>query len=277
MIKKIFLSASLVLISCSALGASLPDYYGIKSWKNSKELRNALFLAISGFHQPQKNAPDLINKECPANSSCYGHTPISYNFARQQLYGGFGLLGSSAANYSVSTYYCHVTMTNKDFSGGSELGPMKVPTIRVLNVEHSWPQSHFTSAFPKAVQKGDLHHLFQVLSKVNSIRGNFPYGEVVTPINSPCPEAALGTSKEGATVFEPRDEDKGDMARALFYFSIRYQTEIDADQEAYLRKWHKMDPVDNEELLRNEEIFAIQRNRNPFIDAPSLVNEIDNF
>jgi deoxyribonuclease I len=279
MIKEIFFSVFFLTTFSAQATGPLPSYYGIEKWDNSKALQSKLYLALSGGHLPQKNSPDKITSDCSKSSSelCFQHDPMSYKTARENLFGHLALAGTSLSTYSISTIYCDQTLTNKDLSHKSQLGPMKIPDERVLNAEHSWPQSKFNKQFDTFTQKGDLHILFPVLSVVNSIRGNHPYGNVVTPTNSPCPEAALGKSAEGITVFEPGDADKGNVARAVFYFSIRYKSPIDPAQESYLRAWHKMDPVDAAEMERNENIYSLQKNRNPFIDAPELVEEIDNF
>lgn len=86
-----------------------------------------------------------------------------------------------------------------------------------------------------------------------------------------------GYSKESEKVFEPIIEVKGDMARATFYYVTRYKVNLDKNQEAYLREWHKKDPVDAHEIHRNERIFEIQKIRNPFIDKPELVDQIKDF
>ncbi len=205
------------------------------------------------------------------------HSPVSYRSARELIFGFLFLEGTSPQTYSIDTYYCNETLTNQDFSGANQLAPMKIPDNNIINVEHAWPQSHFTGKFPKQFQKADLHSLFPTVSQINSIRGNFPFGEVVTPKQTPCPEAALGYSSEGEQVFEPDDVIKGDMARAIFYFSTRYKAMVDKNQEETLRRWHQMDPPDQHEIDINQKIFEIQKNRNPFVDNPEYVDQILDF
>ena len=87
----------------------------------------------------------------------------------------------------------------------------------------------------------------------------------------------LGKDKNGYTVFEPVDRSKGDIARSLFYFSIRYSWEIPSWLEPTLKEWNKIDPVDEIEFNRNSRVEDVQGNRNPFIDEPELVNRISDF
>lgn len=205
------------------------------------------------------------------------HSPVSYKHARELIFGFLYLEGNSPQTYSIDTYYCNETLTNDDFSNSSKLAPMKIPDNNVVNVEHAWPQSHFTGQFPKQFQKADLHILFPTVSHINSIRGNFPFGEVVTPKQAPCAEAALGYSSEGEQVFEPDDVIKGDMARAIFYFSTRYKAKVDKNQEDTLRRWHQMDPPDQREIDLNQKIIEIQNNSNPFIEHPEFADQISDF
>ena len=205
------------------------------------------------------------------------HSPISYNRARELIFGFLYLEGTAPHDYELETYYCNETYTNADFSKGNQLGPMKIPDNNVVNVEHAWPQSRFTGQFPKGSQKADLHILFPTNSKINSIRGNYPFGDVIKAIEAPCQEAVLGVNSAGERVFEPDDVIKGDMARAIFYFSVRYKIKVDKNEEASLREWHQMDPPDQREIELNEQIFEIQRNRNPFVDHPEYVGQISDF
>lgn len=91
-----------------------------------------------------------------------------------------------------------------------------------------------------------------------------------------------GQSKRGFNsfkehCFEPPQQHKGNVARALFYFSIRYQMPIDDNQESYLRSWHNEDPIDQNEIDRNDKIKSFQNISNPFIEKPDLVDLIQNF
>jgi len=256
---------------------NLPAYYGEIEWTNNDDLKEKLNKTLIANHISHSGKPDDIVFGCPSGEVCYKHSPVSYKAAREELFGLIHLKGSTTADYSLELFYCDETLTNKDFPHGDGLSPMNIPDSLIVNAEHTWPQSKFTNAYSKEMQKADLHILLPIRSKVNSIRGNHPFGEVVTATNSPCPEAALGKSAEGNVVFEPSDRSKGNVARALFYYSIRYKTKIDATQEAYLKKWNQLDPVDMEEILRNDEVFKIQKDRNPFIDAPELIDNISDF
>lgn len=264
-----FLFLQLFSFSSSALPPEVKAYYA--GLEKSANIKDQLFTILDSYHLPKKG-DDSILPFC-SEGGCYKHTSISYNSARQFLFGSLHLSGSPKEGYALETYYCGQLLTTDDL-GKNGLGPMAIPNHNIVNVEHSWPQSHFTSKFPKNMQKTDLHILFPEKSVVNSVRGNFPFGEVVDPINQPCANVALGISKEKEKVFEPIAEVKGDMARANFYYVTRYKVNLDKNQEAYLRYWHKQDPVDEHERIRNEKIFEIQKVRNPFIDMPELVDQI---
>ncbi len=157
----------------------------------------------------------------------------------------------------------------------------------VYNREHSFPKSWFNDASPMYT---DLFHLYPTDGYVNGRRSNYPFGET----NSPTWSSYNGWSKLGpssvagysGTVFEPNDEYKGDFARTYFYMATAYEDKI-ADWEspmldgksypAYatwalnmLLRWAKEDPVSQKEIDRNEAVYKIQRNRNPYIDFPGL-------
>ncbi len=159
-----------------------------------------------------------------------------------------------------------------------------------FNREHLFPQSIFGKAAP---MRSDFFHVYPTDGYVNGRRSNHPFGEV---------NKASWTSKNGSKlgsnttqgyrgkVFEPIDEFKGDIARALFYFATRYEDRISSwshpmlngtKDQVYqtwfvklLLKWHKMDPVSAHEIRRNEIGSKYQGNRNPFIDNPEWIESI---
>jgi endonuclease I len=155
--------------------------------------------------------------------------------------------------------------------------------------EHSWPKSWFGGDV--APMNSDLFALYPCDAHVNGNRGVYPYGEVTVPIwvslngseVGPC--SYLGYS---GTVFEPIDEYKGDLARTYFYMTTRYYTEDagwpgspmtdGADLLPWavdmLLGWHEEDPVSWKELERNATVYAMQDNRNPFIDRPEFATHL---
>src|SRR5690606_12260924 len=105
----------------------------------------------------------------------------------------------------------------------------------------------------KDVQKSDLHHLYPSMPTANSTRGSWEFGDVVTLKHAPCAASSLGYGSDGSKrlIFEVPDDHKGDTARALFYFSVRYQIKISVEEERSLKAWDKQDPVDQFEAWRN--------------------------
>lgn len=227
-----------------------------------------------GVTQDQSPLADALKLELHKRVSQNHSINFDYKKAREILFGELDLKSNSSGYYLVDRY-CNIVFTASD-----GVGPGKIPNSSVLNCEHTWPQSKFSPNFPKDTQKNDLHHLYAVYSRANSSRGNIPFGEVVgNYVSSECKDSYRGEmiGNEGERAFEPPKEHRGNVARALFYFSTRYLLEIDDKQEYYLRKWHHDDPVDQEEIERNEKIYRIQFNKNPFIENPNLVDSIKNF
>lgn len=147
-----------------------------------------------------------------------------------------------------------------------------IPNPNVMNCEHSWPQS----LGAVGVAKSDLHHLFPVESRLNSKRGNKPFCEVAD-ISWDKEGSYYGKSEKGTSCFEPPSRHKGNLSRAMLYFSIRYAKPIDSEQESFFKKWSKEDAVTSKEEKRNYEIERFQNNRNPFVDIPDLADLISDF
>ena len=166
------------------------------------------------------------------------------------------------------------------------------------NREHSFPASWFGSSSKnqKMPMHTDLNHLYPTDGKVNGKRSNYPFGET----NGEKYKSANDFSKLGKCtypgytdiVFEPNDSYKGDFARTYFYMVTCYEEKLpdwyanNADakptldgnkypglsewQLKMLMKWAKNDPVSEKETNRNNAVYDIQNNRNPFIDYPGL-------
>lgn len=177
--------------------------------------------------------------------------------------------------YFVKDVYCNITYRKK-------VGPGQMPNANFLNIEHTWPQSRMTrkGKKPNKIQRADLHNLFPTDSNANSTRGSYHFSNLPDGnfVRSNCQSSKVGVSSESSSrSFEPPEHHKGNVARALFYFAVRYGKKIPAHEEMFLRQWHLLDPVDEEELARNQRIAKIQGNLNPFIEDESLVNLIENF
>ena len=162
------------------------------------------------------------------------------------------------------------------------------------NREHSFPQVWFNGSSP---MYSDLFHLYPTDGKVNGIRSNYPFGEVGSASITTSNGSKLGSCSYpgySGTVFEPIDAYKGDFARTYFYMATRYYTE-DSDWATYLDttlsgsvigsqlknwalkmmlEWNAADPVSQKEIDRNNSVYAIQFNRNPFIDNAEYANLI---
>lgn len=270
--------------SARALVATPISYYGKDFYSrlsdNTKDesLKASIKFVLRSSHIKNDSGLDEIVADCTGRSNCYSHVVIGYGRARQFLMGYFYLVKQNEG-YGIREFYCDRIYSGVDFPGGKP-GPDIVPDNKIINVEHTWPQSRFSRRFGQEGQKSDLHHLYPTDSEMNSIRGNFQFGEVTAnekPLK--CTTSHFGRSSDGRSnyVFEPPDSHKGAVARALFYFSVRYDLPISPEEEAVLRKWHREHPVQADEVVRNDEVFKAQKNRNPFVDFPEIVDRIDNF
>lgn len=261
---------------------ALEAYYGqdLARWDGqpSDQLKRQIHTVLNSFHLSRADQPDEILSSCPEADVCYRHTPLTYNESRKQMFGTLFLVRQNQL-YALPDLYCMTVLDERDFPRGKGPGPGKIPSTDVMNTEHAWPQSRFSSKFPKATQKADLHILFPVSSNSNSLRNNHPYGDVTRVSNQVCRPSALGyaTGQDNQKAFMPPLDQRGEFARATFYFSTRYRAVIDSSQEAALRRWHHDDPVTEEERRRNQAIFELQHDRNPFVDHPEWVDGIADF
>ena len=258
-------------------------YYQTADGKKAEELKSALFAIISP-HTIQSYTPGVWN------------AINSYDLRED---GKIWDIYSNISNFTPKT--------DQDKGEGWDVEAQR------YNREHAMPKSWFnestsqeatsTNVYPMYT---DLHHLFPTDAYINTMRSNYPYGEVGENITKQsdggfskfgrCVDS-LGykVSGQNGRVFEPNDEYKGDLARVYFYMATCYESyknekgatrspkDWKSDMLAsnvypfftdwalkMLLRWAANDPVSEKEIKRNEAIFGIQGNRNPFVDYPGL-------
>ena len=118
----------------------------------------------------------------------------------------------------------------------------------------------------------DLHNLYPELTRVELVRRNSKFGSLGTEVPSKFDDISCDL-KVSFQMLEPRDGAKGNVARALFYMHQQYGLAIPGSVELY-KAWNRMDPPDEAEKARNEQIASIQGTRNPFIDNPELGEQV---
>ncbi|MDR1758766.1 MAG: endonuclease [Bacteroidales bacterium] len=266
--KKIYFLTIIFLVLAVSIGIaqtpadSFPAYYKAVEGKRGAELKTALSLFIQ--------------------------TDVSLSY--KELWSAFELTDRKSDGTVWDMYSTCTFAYAEDQCGNYQ------QECDCYNREHSFPKSWFGGeVFPMYT---DLFHLYPTDGYVNNRRGNFPFGEVKSPTYTYDGSKLGNCSFTGynSTVFEPRDEYKGDFARTYFYMVTRYETllpswhannaesrpTLDGStfpaftswQLALLLKWHVQDPVSLKEQNRNEAVSNIQYNRNPFIDYPDFVRLI---
>ena len=253
------------LIVTSLLWAAAPNGYYTSSTldgKNTGNLRSAFQTIITN-----------------------GHSVTSYS----GLWTAYGTTDLNASGKIWDMYSnCSFTLgTDQDAGSGSS-------ECDVYNREHTTPQSWFGGASP---MYSDLFNVYPTDKIVNAARGNLPYGEVGTTSYTSGNGCKIGTCDfPGYTgeVFEPIDEYKGDFARTYFYMATRFADVIPGWVSSYgasypvgviysssnlglstyaanlFLAWSRQDPVSAKEIARNDAVYSVQNNRNPFIDFPGL-------
>ena len=216
------------------------------------------------YYSATENTSEEALKTSIHNVTGVGYTSLGYNDARDEMFMSIDNQRVNGQGASINTLEC--VYTGRLATGYVDRSDCQ--TSDNFNTEHTWPQSLFASAEP---MKSDLHHLFPTDDAANGIRGDNPFAEVTNPTWS------VGGSSGTNTFFEPRDEHKGAVARAMFYFVLRYQNYsnfLDATQESVLRNWYNTFPVTAVDRTRVDDIQAVQHNRNPFVDYPQFLERI---
>ena len=163
------------------------------------------------------------------------------------------------------------------------------PHGRGINVEHVFPMSWVTKALNCGTRKqcrqksdvfnlieADLHNLYPARTDVNADRSSFRFGEVAGESRHYGQACDFEVNRHRRVV-EPAPDVRGDIARSMFYMVHRYRgrgLELFKKQAQLLANWHKLDPPNDQERARNNQIEVLQGNSNPFIDEPELLSSL---
>ena len=162
-------------------------------------------------------------------------------------------------------------------------------SVSGMNIEHSLPKSWWGGQSCQAYN--DLFNLMPSDSKANSAKNNFGMGVVTSAtFDNKCIQ--VGKSGKGYSLWQPSTTWEGDFARDYMYMVTAYQDYEWTHDEAlhslqnntyptlqpwaytlYIQ-WAKEDPVSDVEVKRNNAVYAIQGNRNPYIDFPNLMEYV---
>jgi endonuclease I len=198
------------------------------------------------------------------NGLVVNHISLGYNSARDRMFETIDDLGSD----TIECVYTGIKIKAANRTTAQNLG---------FDTEHTWPQGTFSQAEP---MRSDLFHLYPTNSSANNTRSNYNFGVVTSGVTWTVGGSKLGNGT-GGIVFEPRDSHKGNVARSMLYFILRYPTNyqsyLNVSQESVFRIWNWSDPVDARELGRNVAITTNQMRRNPLIDHPEFIDRVYSF
>jgi endonuclease I len=265
MIKKIISIALFLTFSIVTLSQIPTGYYATAEGKSGAILKTSLFNIIKGH--TERTYADLWTD--------FQTTDVRPDGKVWDMYSN-----------CVFTF-----VTNQDAGSGG------TAECQFYNREHSFPKSWFGGEILPMYT--DLFHLYPTDKFVNNARGNLIFGSVTSTNATFNNGSKIGTSSESGsllTVFEPIDEYKGDFARTYLYMATCYEDKIGGwvsntaetatilSGTAYpafktwyvqlLLNWSINDPVSQKEIDRNNAVYTIQGNRNPYIDHPEFVEAV---
>jgi hypothetical protein len=198
------------------------------------------------------------------------HTNLGYSTARRRMF-------NYIDNHNDTVYCVYGGLAKYVPYGGTVTYPAP------FNTEHTVPQAFFNENEP---MRSDIHHLFPTYEQWNSNRASHPFAEIddnqtsiwmrLNQSQSSIPGNLIDEYSESwGSQFEAREDHKGNLARAVFYFFTMYPTQAGNISQLgnlnTLYQWHQQDPPDAAEVLRNDGVETYQGNRNPYIDHPNWV------
>lgn len=253
--KKHFILLIVWVFSIFATAQIPSGYYNGVEGKKKAELKTA-------FHQIIKQA-----------------SVLSYGGGNGKTWSGFAVTDVRSDGMVWDMY------SNLNYSFNGNLA------VTGMNIEHSFPKSWWGGTETQAYK--DLHHLNPSDATANQRKSSYMMSVVDTVLTYTNNVIKVGKTKKKAGMvvpaWEPADEYKGDFARVYMYMVTAYQdyaalwtgdSEHQLDNNTYpvfepwavdlLLQWSRQDPVSEKEINRNNAVYQIQGNRNPFIDFPQL-------
>jgi len=217
------------------------------------------------YYSHSENLDEQILKDTLGGIISTNYNNLGYNLGRDYMFMSIDNKKFNGQGATQNTIEC--VYTGRNAVGYIDRTDCQNLATYSFNTEHTFPQGFFSSLEP---MRADLFHLYPTDDDANNKRGSLPFGVVSNPTWQ------VGGSKVNSTTFEPRDAYKGQVARAMFYFVLRYQNYNNflTNQEGILRQWHQQFSVDTIERKRCNDIAALQSNRNPFIDYPQFIERI---
>jgi len=221
----------------------------------------------------------------------FPHTKFAYADVRADK------AGVDIVNQKVVDIYSNCSFSTRGYCSGLD----DFEACECYNREHLLPKSWWESTYEKSndttYMYTDLFNVVPADYEANNNRSAWIYDEVSGPPTwtngvSKLGKSANFTISQNEYVFEPADEYKGDIARTYFYMITCYNyrsftvggkgyryfingtTQLNSTALDLLLRWHRNDPVSDKEKKRNDAVEKKQGNRNPFIDAPSLVEYV---
>lgn len=210
------------------------------------------------------------------------HKQISYGSGTNSTWGAF--YTTDAAIENGQRRVLDMYSNEKRYFGS------KGSAVSGMNIEHSVAKSWWGGTKNNAYC--DLHHLNPSDQNANSRKSNYPLGELtsVSWDNGVTFVGKANIDGSSQNAYEPCDEYKGDFARVFMYMFTCYQdltweyTWMNYEKSTYptlkpwavklLLKWHKQDPVSEKEVNRNNAVYSVQGNRNPYVDYPQLADYV---
>ncbi len=204
------------------------------------------------------------------------HTFISYFNYKQTVMNQFEVSDTTNGQSFVTCVYTGENKVFNDPFDWTATGYSREHTFC-----HSWMPT-FPCDSPEEPEYTDQHNLYPTnLANANSYRSNLPLMDITGNVLFTYLEGSVGYN--GAQMcYEPRDAQKGNAARSIFYQATCYNGQnnlnwgIAANQDqATLKTWHFADLPDSYEIARQEYIYSVQGNRNPYIDSVNFACHVN--